>query len=626
MTKDDLNDEELLRYLQIKIHEATIECVNTYKLSKEKDTLFHTFLSLVFMSFRNSVDTSISVPYRSKSFQSVINNIEKEVLKMLSKKLPDNCTKSDIDRLMPDVVNSVCKDFLAATVVFHSKNNLSTYCEESNDEYIKKLYEQVLTTDKYLRSSTKETNSSIFSKISNHFKTIDISKTFIDKELNNPLAPRKVKPLDLENINTQEDYYSTLIDLLTLLSNLSLPCTEPMDGKTHKYCVSELDVPYLQLVKQAKSQNPKNKDEFIEILIDLAHKAYYREYTPFDEQLNTALSNRNKAQKVFFYNAELSTKDKAKYSQELTNLKNNLQQMKNDRLLNYVLTLELPNIFSRLSELPNLNVEVKSHKERAKSNGFYACYYTVELNGAIILEILGNSEFRSNLTKEGYASHNLMPNKSFDIKPLFELQTGAFPFNNPHNPKEKLDFYCDFLNTVTLNDVSGYHVSQEDKESLRDLQDLVNYASSQIKVKDVITIKNGDNIREISFYDYISSVLSSHGSEYGTIYPAHIVEHNQALSVPQTPLYSLENLLKSRVGFSTLANLIREKYVEIASIDKKQRILPHSLAQAYSSTLSPKYDLPMDNHIIKNSKDNYQPLDIPFRPMGQYKKDDDEAR
>ena len=32
MTKDDLNDEELLRYLQIKIHEATIECVNTYKL------------------------------------------------------------------------------------------------------------------------------------------------------------------------------------------------------------------------------------------------------------------------------------------------------------------------------------------------------------------------------------------------------------------------------------------------------------------------------------------------------------------------------------------------------------------------------------------------------------------
>lgn len=626
MTKDDLNDEELLKYLQIKIHEATLECVNTYQLSKEIDTLFHTFLSLVFMSFRDSVDTSISDSHRYKGFKSLINNIEKEILKKLTNNLPDNYTTSDIDLLISNVVKSVCKDFLGATIVFHSKNNLSNYCEDSNNPYIKKLYGQVLIADTYLKSNETDKKISLYHKISNHFKAIDISDTFIDGALNNPLAPRKLKPLDLENINTQKDYYSTLIDLLTLLSNLSLPCTESTDGKVHKYCVSELDVPYLQLVKQAKSQNPKNKDEFIRILTDLAHKAYYREYTPFDEQLDNALSNRNKAQKSSSYTAKLSAKDKEKYTQELINLKNNLQQMKNDRLLNYVLTLELPNIFSKLSELSNLNVEVKSHKERAKSNGFYACYYTIELNGAIIFEVLGNSEFRSNLSKEGYPAHNLMPNKSFDIKPFFELQAQAFPFNNHPNPKEKLDFYCDFLSTVTLNDVSGYHISKEDEEYLRDLQDLVNYASSQIKVKDVFTVKNGDNEAEVSFYDYITSIISFYGAEYGSIYPAHIIEHNQALLVSQSPLYSLENLLKSRVGFSSLANLIRKKYIEITAVNKKEKILPHSATQIFSSTLTPEYELPVDNLIVKQAHDNFKPLDVPFKPMGQYKKDNDQAR
>ena len=121
----------------------------------------------------------------------------------------------------------------------------------------------------------------------------------------------------------------------------------------------------------------------------------------------------------------LDVKLQNKYTQELTNLKNNLNQLKNDRLLNYILTLELPNIFHELSELPNLNVKIKSHKERAKSSGFYACYYTVELNGIVVGEVLGNSEFRYNLSKEGYAAHNTMYKKSFDIKPLFELR--AFP-------------------------------------------------------------------------------------------------------------------------------------------------------------------------------------------------------
>lgn len=625
MTNENLTDDQKLRYLQTKIHEITLECVNTYMLSDLKQSLFHTFLSLVFMSFRDSVDTSISDSHRYKSLQSFIDNIEKEVIKKLSQQLPESYTTSDIDTLVPNVVKSVCKDFLGATIVFHSKNNLSNYCEQSDNPYIQKLYKQVLIIDAYLRSSDEnQKHSSLFSVIHNHFKTIDISATFIDDD-KNPLAPTKLKPLDIQNIHTLEDYYTNLINLLTLLTNASLPCTESTDGKTHKYCVSELDIPFLQLVKQARSQNPKSRDEYIRILIDLAHQAYYREYTPFDEQLEEALAKQNAAKKQASYKAKLSSKETLKYTQELTNLKNNLKQMKNDRLLNYVLTLELPPIFDKLSELPDLHVEVKSHKERAKSDGFYACYYTIELNGIVICEVLGQSEFRSTLSKEGNAAHNLMSKKSFDIKHLFELRAQAFPLNNPPRAQEQLDFYLEFLILVSLNDVSGYHVSPEDKDALKDLQDLVNYAMSKIKVKDFITVQNGENTTKVSFYDYITSELSVRGAEYGSIYPAHIVEHNQALLVPQSPLYSLENMLKSRVGFSILANMIREKYIQIATIDKKEKIFPHSLAQTYSSTLTPKYELPIDNLKAKEAHENFEPLDIPFRTMGE-KADDSDSR
>lgn len=450
MQNTDINEMEKLKYLQTKIHEATLECANTYLLAKNDESLFHTFLSLVFMSFRNSVDTSISVPYRVKFFQSTINNIEKEMFKMLTERLPENCTKKDIDEQIAITVKSICKDFLGATIVFHSKNNLDTYCEESDDPYVKKLYKQVLIVEEYLRSEEKDFNLDLLSRLYKRVAKIDISGTFIDDI--KPYTPTKVKPLDLRNINTLADYYSCKITLLTLLTNSSMPCTESTDENQHKYCVSEVDVPYLQLVKQAKEINPRSKDEFISILTELAHKSYYRKYTPFDEQLKDTLKEQTSCKLNSIYKADLSPTIKKKYIQELNNLKNNLKQLKNDRLLNYVLKKELPNIFKEISELPNFNIEIKDSKERAKSSGFYACYYTVELNGTVICEILGNSEFRSNLSKEGNAAHNLMPNKSFDIKPLFELR--SFPFPNSPKAKEKLDFYCEFLNTVSLNDVS----------------------------------------------------------------------------------------------------------------------------------------------------------------------------
>ena len=623
MYNTDINDLEKLQYLQSKVHEATLECINVFSLAEQKDSLFYTFLSLVFMRFRDSIDTSVGNPNRLKANQSVINNIEKEVLKKLTNNLPDDCSLEDIDKIVPQIVQAVCKDFLGATIVFHSKNNCSTYCEESNDPYVKALYKSVLTTEEYLRSDKKLHKSTLFSKIHNHFDKIDISNTFLDKDPN-PSAPRKVKPLDLENIDSYEKYYDTKIALLTLLTNHSIPCTESTNGKNHKYCVSEIDVPYLQLVKQTMELNPKTKDEAIKILIDLAHENYFREYIPFDEQLDATLKEKEHARHTTSYYEKIKdVKLKKRYTQELTNLRNNLEMLKNDRLLNYILKIELPKIFEELSEvikkqsnLSNSSVKIKSSKERAKSSGYYACYYTIELNDILVGEVLGTSEFRYNLSKEGNSAHNIMYKKSFDIKPLFELTSSPIP--NFKQEKEKLAFYCEFLNTLSLNDVSGYHISKEDKEALNYLKDLVNYAEPQIRVKDEITIKNGETLYKMPFFNYVTSIIESKGAKYVTIYAAHVVEHNQAISVPQSPLYSLENILKSRIGFSVLANMVREKYIHIATSEKHDKLLAKLPVRSYSSTLTPKYDFSIDALSAKEVDKNYEPFDNDFHPMGQY--------
>ena len=615
-----LNDDEKTLYLQNKIHETVLECANRYSLTMEQTSLFHTFLSLVFMRFRDKVDTSVANPTRMKAFQSTVYNIDKEVAKKITKNLPRNYTIEDIDRLMPKIVDAVCKDFIGGTIVFHSKSNCNTYCNESTNEEVKKLYKSVLTVEEYLRGPNQINQPTITSKLYNKFHKIDISNTFIDADPN-PSAPRKIKALDLENIDTMEKYFEIKINLLTLLTNLSMPCTESVDGKPHKYCVSEVDVPYLQLVKEASEMNPKDYEEFIRILVDLAHKNYFREYLPFDEQLDKVLNEQKKYKHSLSFKTKFSEKEKQKYTQELINLKNNLELMKNDRLQNYILNLELHNIFEELSTSPELKIKEKSHKERAKSSGFAACYYTVEINGIIIGELLGISEFRNNLCNEGYAFHNSMKHKSIDIKPLFELRDCA----SPESPESQALFtlYTEFLNTVSSNTVLGYRISKKDQKYLNILKNSVNYAESKIKIKDTITVKNGNNSHEIKFYDYITGIIKARGAKYVNISAAHIIEHNQAASDPRSSLFSLESILKSRVGLSCLANMIRDEYFRISIREKHDKLLPQSPSMTYSSTLTPKYVLPIDTLSAKKAKEDYVPLDVPFHPMGHYHDDDE---
>ena len=117
------NDElEKLKYLQKQVHKALLECINTYSLIYKQNSIFYSFSGSTFMRFRDAIDTSVANPTRYKANSSVINNIEKEILKKLNKNLPDNYDYEDIDKLVPEIVKSVCKDYLGATIIFHSKN------------------------------------------------------------------------------------------------------------------------------------------------------------------------------------------------------------------------------------------------------------------------------------------------------------------------------------------------------------------------------------------------------------------------------------------------------------------------------------------------------------------------
>ena len=67
--------------------------------------------------------------------------------------------------------------------------------------------------------------------------------------------------------------------------------------------------------------------------------------------------------------------------------------------------------------------------------------------------------------------------------------------------------------------------------------------------------------------------------------------------------------------------MVREKYIQIATLEKHDKILAKSPVRSYSSTLTPKYDFPVDNLKAKEAKENYIPFDKDFHPMGQYNSD-----
>ena len=58
-------------------------------------------------------------------------------------------------------------------------------------------------------------------------KKIDITDTFIDgNETSTEKAPKQINLFDVEDIHTYRDYNTKLIELLTLLTNCSMPCQD----------------------------------------------------------------------------------------------------------------------------------------------------------------------------------------------------------------------------------------------------------------------------------------------------------------------------------------------------------------------------------------------------------------
>ena len=68
--------------------------------------------------------------------------------------------------------------------------------------------------------------------------------------------------------------------------------------------------------------------------------------------------------------------------------------------------------------------------------------------------------------------------------------------------------------------------------------------------------------------------------------------------------------------------MVREKYVEISTLEKHDKVLANSRVRSYSCTLTPKYDFPVDNLIAKKAEENYKPINIEFHPMGKYGDDE----
>lgn len=67
------SEEERLIYIQTKIHEAVLECINQYLTLKSKISLLNSVGGMIFMHSKNLIANNISFWSRYKSSESTIN-------------------------------------------------------------------------------------------------------------------------------------------------------------------------------------------------------------------------------------------------------------------------------------------------------------------------------------------------------------------------------------------------------------------------------------------------------------------------------------------------------------------------------------------------------------------------
>ena len=434
---DNKIDKELLKYAQEKFYSALIEVLEIYRQLASKLNLQNTTVATITLETRLSLGSGAHSPNRSKGYNSFLNNVDKEFQKKLLQ-LPDNPSKSDIDTAVAQAVKDISKDLYGATAIFHMANDMSEYCEDSDDPQVALLNSQLIGIENYLLQSDR------FSKMSpeekQKHKKINVSDTFIDGP-KNPKVPTEVTALDIKNLNSLEDYYNQLISVLTLLTNASMfEITNPQTGKEgNKRIVSEIDISDYELIHlvELSEDVPKNNLEYMQKITDLAQEYFFTPHKSFDVQLKEAVLTRKKAAKKENFTAPLSEIQKKKYQLKLEHLRKNLEILKTDRLHNYILKRELVNIIKRLYNLKEFKIDIVSQKTVSKSNGFFSSYYILDVNDLVEFELQSQGEFRAILAKEGNAAHNsTLPGKSFNIMQFFQLTN---PTHNKETNEELLD-------------------------------------------------------------------------------------------------------------------------------------------------------------------------------------------
>lgn len=538
-----------LRYIQEIFYSKINELIKTYTIIPDTLNLLNTNVATISYEMKYLLGSSIHTPNRVKANDSFLKNVKKEFFEKALAKLSVSSTKKDIQEIAQETFLAVSKDLYAATIIFHMANDMSAYCNKSPDSHVQLLFQQYKGIRDYLQPLKQQS------------KRVNISSTFIDGE-NNPNAPKEVKPLDLENIKTLEDYYNQKVALLTLLTNASMfeiPSIPNSEGKNRRI-ISELDLSSEDLVHLAKlsKPSPTNMDDYIDKILEIANKKILCKYIPFDEQLIKTLAEQDDKAKAGALKKPLDDTEKETYLIELKHLKDNLGALNGDRLYNYILQTQSDSIIKKPNDIEGFSIQSISKKMVSNPNGFFSIFNTLRINDLVNFELQIQDEFRANMSREHYSAHNAaIEGKSFDISHFFELVN---PSHSAELNEKKLDKYRKFLNIIRHNDVKSARAKSIEKTEYEELLvRLVDYAESRISVKNSFEV--GEN--NVPFLDYMNGIITFYCAKFGNIQANHSEGDHNTVAVKQSTIReTLFSFLKNRIGLSSLAFMIINKYDE----------------------------------------------------------------
>ncbi len=636
-----------------------------------------------------------NIPNRQKGFDSFINNVKKEIdynLEVLAQTSP---TKEDIDRMVEKFKQEVIKDLHGATLVVHTLADFSDYCKNSNDSELKKLYNQYSVIEKYLNDNSHSKDKI---DISNVF--IDDSIDGSNDNSKDSTIPHEIVPLDIENISTLEDYYEQLIALLILLTNASM-FGVPYQSKIEKFqnqskgflnpsskqrIVSEIDYSIsdiMELIKLSEGSNnyfDQRQKKILKVLQELCNqykeipkevidmfkimdksKEYNshtlssntsksdggnnpleKEYDSFDIQLIESLEEEKKASKNPDFRDPLPDSERKAYIIKLRHLKDNLDQIKKDRLHNYIIRKRLIDLIESVKNDPqySFDIQIDSSKEVNYTYG-YSSFHTVLSLDDISLEFIGRTEFRDDMTKEGPSEHNSnQPGKTtYNLNKFFELEN---PTDDEKVNRLLLAIYCNFLNSMS-------NASIKNKTNKNEKQvDLAKLAKSQIRIKDNITevikssASNKSTFISIPFKEYIERLLEYECAKAYEVQPNHSDEPDTLIIKQKTKKDALLARFRNRVGISALAHMVVDKYVELCqqaaselydTVDSKEGIdkyveLCMKAASGLYDTVDSKEGI--DKKATTDLKEassliNPEPINSKFYPQGNFQSSDNKA-